>query len=352
MSRLLGSPAIMGTSMVVLTILSVLSAFRITPQIPAWFAGAIVVGVTVTASLYSLGSIVLAWRRVQGVNAASFRLVPRGRRGDALARLDAMIGLDGVKGEIKAMIARIEVETARREAGMPVSPMSLHIVFTGPPGVGKTVVARLYAELLAELGVLQTGAVVETDRSGLVGGYVGQTALKTKERVREALGGVLFIDEAYALVRAGDGQADPYGQEAVDTLMKEMEDRRDAFLVIVAGYAEPMEIFLRSNPGLPSRFTRAIAFPSYGTEELLRIFHSMLQAEGLDLAGNGDGALCRFFDAARRSPDFANARTVRTLLERAREAQAIRLTVDRSLDRKSLATLTEADIDAAARRPV
>jgi stage V sporulation protein K len=187
MRHVLGPAPIVGLSMLVLTTLAVLAAFKVTPQIPLWLAYAVLSGMALAANAYVLVTLVPTWRRVRGVNAASFRLMPRRRHeSDAMASLDAMIGLDGVKAEIRSLIARLEVEAARSDAGLPVSPMSLHMVFTGPPGVGKTVVPRLYADLLADLGVLETGTFVETDRAGLVGGFTGQTALKTKERAREA----------------------------------------------------------------------------------------------------------------------------------------------------------------------
>ena len=348
MRQLLGPAPLMALSMLILTALAILAAFRITPQIPPWLGYATLCGVVLAANVYVLVAFARTWRRVRGVNAASFRLMPRHRASsDAMARLDTMIGLDGVKAEIRSLIARLKVEAARREAGLPVSPMSLHMVFTGPPGVGKTVVARLYAELLAELGVLDTGTFVETDRAGLVGGFVGQTALKTKERVREALGGVLFIDEAYALVPRAGGRDDTFGLEAVDALMKEMEDRRDQLVVIAAGYAEPMQTFLQSNPGLPSRFTKTIKFPSYSTGELVRVFHALADAEGLQVDPEGEPALLQYFDEVRARPDFANARTVRTLLERAREAQAVRLGAGLAMSTAELTVLTWEDIETA-----
>ena len=351
MRQIFGPVPVMTVSMVVLTSIAVLGAFRITPQIPPWLAYALVCAVVVAANGYAVVALARTWRRVRGVNAASFRLMPpRRRRSDAMARLDAMIGLDGVKAEIRGLIDRLKVEAARSDAGLPVSAMSLHMVFTGPPGVGKTVVARLYGELLADLGVLATGGFVETDRAGLVGGYVGQTALKTKERVREALGGVLFIDEAYALVPRAD--SDVFGIEAVDALMKEMEDRRDQLVVIVAGYAEPMRAFLQANPGLPSRFTKTIDFPPYNTADLVRIFHGLAAAEGLRVDPEGEPALLQYFDEARTKPDFGNARTARTLLERAREAQALRLGPSVASGLADLSLLQWADIETAAWKSV
>ena len=347
--NVLGPAPVVGLSMVILTGLAILAAFRITPQIPPWCGYAALIGVVGAANGYVLWGLAGTWRRVRGVNKASFRLMPRRRGGgDAMVRLDAMIGLDGVKAEIRSLIARLKVEAARRDAGLPVSPMSLHMVFTGPPGVGKTVVARLYAELLTELGVLETGTFIETDRAGLVGGFTGQTALKTKERVREAIGGVLFIDEAYALVPRAGGRGDTYGLEAVDALMKEMEDRRDELVVIAAGYAEPMETFLQSNPGLPSRFTKTINFASYSTRELVQIFHGLAAADGLQVDPEGEPALLQYFDEARLKPDFGNARTARTLLERAREAQALRLGAGVDMSAAALTMLRWDDIETAA----
>ncbi len=349
MRQLLGPAPIVGLSMLVLTALAVLAAFKVTPQIPPLIAYAALCGGVLAANAYVLGALTRTWRRVRGVNAASFRLMPR-RRGpsDAMARLDAMIGLEGVKAEIRSLLARLKVEAARRDAGLPTSPMSLHMVFTGPPGVGKTVVARLYAELLTDLGVLESGTFVETDRAGLVGGFTGQTAIKTKERVREAAGGVLFIDEAYTLAPRAGSRSDAYGLEAIDALMKEMEDGRDNLVVIAAGYAEPMRAFLQSNPGLPSRFTKTIDFPPYGTDDLVQVFHGLAQAEGLRIDPEGGPALLQYFDEVRTRPEFANARTARTLLERAREAQALRLSPSLAVGVADLTVLTWEDIERAA----
>ena len=348
--QVLGPTPLVGLSVLVLTVMSVLAGFRVTPQIPGWFAYAAPVVLVLAANAVLLVKVAHAWSRVRGVDDRSFGLTPRPRRrpSDAMARLDGMIGLDGVKTEIRALVARLKVEGARRDAGLPVSPTSLHMIFTGPPGVGKTVVARLYAEMLADLGVLETDAFVETDRAGLVGGYAGQTAIKTKERVREALGGVLFIDEAYALVPRAGKSGDGYGQEAVDMLMKEMEDKRDRLVVIAAGYAGPMQQFLRSNPGLPSRFAKTIDFPSYSTDELLRIFQNLAAAGGFEVDPEGEPTLRQYFDEARTGSDFGNARSARTLLERAREAQASRLGPALKFDAADLAVLRWEDIEAAA----
>jgi S1-C subfamily serine protease len=267
----------------------------------------------------------------------------------ALEELRGMTGLESVKAEIEMLVSRLKVEAARRERGLPVAPMSLHMVFAGPPGTGKTVVARLYGAILRDLGVLEKGQLVETDRAGLVAGYVGQTALKTKEKIADALDGVLFIDEAYALTQPV-GMGHNFGGEAVDTLLKEMEDKRDRLVVIVAGYPDPMRRFLASNPGLPSRFTKIVAFNSYQADELVAITHAIAQRDGLRVSADADAALKGFFEQARTAPDFGNARTARTILERAREAQAARLVELIGTSDENLDELTLVDIEAAISR--
>ena len=221
------------------------------------------------------------------------------------------------------------------------------MVFAGPPGVGKTVVARLYGAVLRELGALEKGHVIETDRAGLVAGYVGQTALKTRERIAEALDGVLFIDEAYALVAHAPGQSDIFGQEALDTLLKEIEDRRDRLVVIVAGYPEQMQQFVASNPGLPSRFTKTINFEGYSSKELVAITHVTAAQSGLRLDPDAADALDHYFSRAMTAANFGHARTARTLLERAREAQATRIAPELGKPGIDLARLSVRDITVA-----
>ena len=187
---------------------------------------------------------------------------------DPMEELDALIGLQAIKHDVKELIAYVKVQKLREESGLKSVPASLHLVFTGNPGTGKTTVARIIAKLYKQIGVLSSGQLVEVDRSGLVAGYVGQTALKTQQKIEEAMGGILFIDEAYALAKEGND----FGQEAVDTVLKAMEDNRSDFVVIVAGYTEPMERFIESNPGLKSRFNKYIEFADYTMEELTAIF--------------------------------------------------------------------------------
>ena len=189
---------------------------------------------------------------------------------DPMEDLDALVGLESIKHDVRELYDFVKVQKMRKDAGMKVAPVSLHLVFSGNPGTGKTTVARIIARLYKQIGVLSKGQLVECDRSGLVAGFVGQTALKTQEKIQAALGGVLFIDEAYALT-PGDGTND-YGQEAVETILKAMEDHRDDLVVIVAGYTGPMRHFVESNPGLKSRFNKYIDFPDYSIEELLTIF--------------------------------------------------------------------------------
>jgi stage V sporulation protein K len=329
---------LVGFCMLLLTILAVLAAFRITPYLPPNLGYLVLALLVASANLYWGASVIRLWPRVVGGYGggdwqvrlrSKLRIVNGAATGSsALDELGQITGLETVKAEIGTLIQRLQIEAARREQGLPVTSISLHMVFAGPPGTGKTAVARLYGAILRDLGVLEKGHLVETDRAGLVAGYVGQTALKTREKIADALDGLLFIDEAYALAGqagAAAAAAADFGREAIDTLMKEMEDRRDRLVVIVAGYPEPMRGFLTSNPGLPSRFTKIIQFESYKTADLVAITHSMARRDGLRLCQDAEPVLKSFFERVRTAPHFANARTARTVLERAREAQAARI---------------------------
>jgi S1-C subfamily serine protease len=258
----------------------------------------------------------------------------------ALDRLEEMVGLESVKEEVNKLMSALEVERLRREQGLVVAPISRHMVFTGPPGVGKTEVARALGEIYRSLNVLRKGHLVETDRSGLVAGYIGQTAPKTLDKCREALDGILFIDEAYSLARPGND----FGQEAIDTLLKFMEDNRDRIVVIVAGYPNEMQCFINSNPGLSSRFTKTIEFPPYAANELAAILQVMAKRQNFVLPDDLESNLGPWMKVGMRSKSWGQAREMRTLLERAREAQATRIVHDPSGDMRKL---TMADIDAA-----
>ena len=243
----------------------------------------------------------------------------------AMAELSSLVGLEEVKRQVNIMVNLLQVQQMRADQGMKVADISKHMVFTGNPGTGKTTVARLLARIYKALGVLRTGQLVEVDRSGLVRGYVGQTATQTQEVISQALGGVLFIDEAYALtVHKGEND---FGQEAVDTLLKAMEDHRDDLVVIVAGYTDLMEQFLSSNPGLRSRFANTIHFADYSADQLLAILQINLKKQEYQLSDAAEKRAWEMIkDRVAHKPDnFANARDIRNFMEHAIANHAVRV---------------------------
>jgi stage V sporulation protein K len=261
-----------------------------------------------------------------------------------LIDLDSLIGLDSVKNEVHSLVNLIRVRELRKSGGLRSPDITLHLVFTGNPGTGKTTVARLFAEICRALGILKRGHLVEVDRAGLIGGYVGQTALKTKQVIESALDGVLFIDEAYSLTRS---KADSdYGSECVSTLLKAMEDFRDRIIVIVAGYAPLMLEFLASNPGLRSRFTKQVYFPDYTLDELWLLFDRLVQINGFSLAADAvPSAQARMeIMHSNKEVNFGNAREVRTFFESVVQRQANRLASAANPSAVQLQTLERTDI--------
>lgn len=261
-----------------------------------------------------------------------------------LDELNQLVGLDNVKEEVRSLVNLIKVRRMREEYKLPAMDMSYHMVFTGNPGTGKTTVARLVARIYRELGILSEGQLIETDRSRLVAGYVGQTAINVREVVEQAIGGVLFIDEAYALV--SPDTTNDYGSEAVDTLVKMMEDHRDDLVVIVAGYREEMEQFLRSNTGLISRFNKFITFEDYSEQQLLEILTVMAEQAGMvveDTAVKKLGLYLASMNEQERR-DFGNARGVRNVFERMIVNQANRIVLLEEPTKEQLITLTAQDV--------
>ena len=265
---------------------------------------------------------------------------------DLKKELHGYIGLDTIKDEVDSLVNWIEICKARKEHGLPTPDLSLHMVFSGNPGTGKTMVARLMSRIYKSLGVLSKGHLVEVDRSGLVAGYVGQTAIKTDEVIKKAMGGVLFIDEAYALTNRGGTD---YGQEAVDTLLKAMEDHRDDLVVIVAGYTELMKEFVHSNPGLESRFNRFMFFPDYTIDEMVGIFDMRCGKSGYTLAEGAEETLREILaEESKDVESFGNARGVRNLFERAIACQADRLAKgEEEINKDTLMCLKSEDLRAA-----
>ena len=259
-----------------------------------------------------------------------------------MEELHELIGLSTVKHDVEELISLAKVRKMREEKGMKSAPVSLHLVFSGNPGTGKTTVARILAKLYKEIGILSKGQLVETDRSGLVAGYVGQTAIKTAAKIQEAMGGVLFIDEAYTLNQEGEN----FGQEAIDTILKAMEDKRDEFIVIVAGYTELMKAFVESNPGLRSRFNKFFEFPDYTVEELQQIFKLQCDKYQYKLTEEAETAVKNEIVRLEscKGENFANAREIRNLFEKIITNQAARVADLEEIDEETLTTITADDL--------
>jgi len=262
---------------------------------------------------------------------------------DPMGELQKLIGLTNIKKDVEELINLVKMQKLRQERGMKSIPLSLHLVFTGNPGTGKTTVARILAQLYKQIGVLETGQLIETDRSGLVAGYVGQTAIKTQEMIKQAMGGILFVDEAYALAKEGND----FGQEAIETILKAMEDNRDKFVVIVAGYDDLMEEFINSNPGLKSRFNKYFHFNDYNAEELLGIFKMNCKKYQYTLDEEAEKAATEYLTKleANKDANFANGRDVRNYFEKVVTKQASRISTMEAPTDEEVLTLTAADME-------
>lgn len=265
---------------------------------------------------------------------------------DLLQELDDLIGLDSVKTEVKNLINLLKIIDIRKKNGLKAPSVTKHFVFAGNPGTGKTTVARLLSQIYCALGILSKGHLVEVDRSGMVAGYMGQTAIKVKELIDKAKGGVLFIDEAYSL--ANETPGGDFGQEAIDTLVKAMEDERDDLIIIAAGYPDLMEHFIKSNPGLKSRFQKTIYFPDYSAQDLYNVFIKFCNENDYQLSSEAVNYLKTELEKYVQSSDqyFGNARDVRNFLDIAICAQANRLLAENTTDPEALVTLLPADLES------
>lgn len=268
-------------------------------------------------------------------------LAPARSLDDLLDELDGLVGLASVKAEIRRLTSMLHVQQLRAERGLPVIETSHHLVFTGNPGTGKTTVARLLSQIYRAIGVVTEGQLVETDRSKLVAGYVGQTALKTQQALEASLGGMLLIDEAYALARGGDND---FGREAIDTLVKFMEDHRDDVAIVAAGYTDEMADFIDTNPGLKSRFTRTVLFPDYTDDELVEIFIRLGRKNAYECSDDALSRVRHLIATEPRTRGFGNARFVRNLFETAVAYQALRVSGLTDPSTEHLSTLVETDI--------
>ena len=300
----------------------------------------------------SFPNVLSGWARDEAAPAAAVAgggAAPQTRRSRRplpawKAELDGLCGLDKVKADVKSLINLVKVRKLRQEHELPIPPMSLHLVFLGNPGTGKTTVARLLAKIYHAIGVLSKGQLVEVDRSGLVAGFVGQTAIKTGEVIQKALGGVLFIDEAYAL--ANQDAPNDFGKEAIETLLKGMEDHRADLIVIVAGYTELMGTFIHANPGLESRFNKYFYFEDYNGGQLMAIFQSMCAKNGYTLSDEAEEYAGTYFRELyeERDENFGNARDVRNVFERAVSRQSDRVAALEAPGKEDLMSLTLADL--------
>lgn len=265
---------------------------------------------------------------------------------ETLAELDALVGMNRVKKLTKELQAFVEIQKRRREEHLATEALVLHMVFKGNPGTGKTTVARIFGKLFKDMGVLPKGHIVEVERADLVGEYIGHTAQKTREQLKRAMGGILFIDEAYSLARGGEKD---FGKEVIDTLVKQMEDHKEEFILILAGYPREMEWFMQINPGLRSRFPIQIDFPDYGVQELLDIAETMLKQRQYRLAPDAKSEVTRLLTYhSINDGNFANARLVRNIIERGIRRQAVRLIKKGQLTRDELLNIHAVDVAEAS----